>query len=81
MTKKSKDPAEAIGEAIFSVIKPIYKEGEKTRRSHTSSRRKAYYAPEYKTSQKRSSLEFYPDRFGTPVVDSAPATSTRQPAR
>jgi hypothetical protein len=45
------DPGGLIGDAIFSVIKPIYKEGEKAKRSRRAPRR-TYYAPEPKVSQK-----------------------------
>jgi len=45
------DPGGLIGDAIFSVIKPIYKEGEKAKKSRRSTRR-TYYAPEPKVSQK-----------------------------
>ncbi len=53
MTKKNfdGDPGGLIGDAIFSVIKPIYKEGEKVKKSRRSTRR-TYYAPEPKVSQK-----------------------------
>ncbi len=46
------DPGGLIGDAIFSVIKPIYKEGEKAKRARRPSRRTYYYAPEPKVSQK-----------------------------
>jgi hypothetical protein len=47
------DPGGLIGDAIFSVIKPIYKEGEKAKRFRTRSTRTRYYdAPEPKVSQK-----------------------------
>jgi DNA topoisomerase VI subunit A len=56
MAKKKKDftgdPGGLIGDTIFSVIKPIYKEGEKQRRVRTYRPRRTYYAPEPKTSQK-----------------------------
>jgi hypothetical protein len=41
---KSTDPADIIGEAIFSAIKPLHKEGEKLRRGARSLRRR-YYEP------------------------------------
>ncbi|MDP8951312.1 MAG: hypothetical protein M3N18_03565 [Actinomycetota bacterium] len=44
------DPGGLIGDAIFGVIKPIYKEGEKARRARST--RRTYYAPEPKVSQK-----------------------------
>ncbi len=44
------DPGGLIGDAIFSVIKPIYKEGEKAKRARST--RRTYYAPEPKVSQK-----------------------------
>jgi hypothetical protein len=47
------DPGGLIGDAIFSVIKPIYKEGEKRRRTRAPSRRRASFAPEPKVSQKQ----------------------------
>ncbi len=46
------DPGGLIGDAIFSVIKPIYKEGEKAKRARKPSPRTYYYAPEPKVSQK-----------------------------
>lgn len=46
------DPGGLIGDAIFSVIKPIYKEGEKAKRTRRASSRRYYYAPEPKVSQK-----------------------------
>jgi len=45
------DPGGLIGNAIFSVIKPIYKEGERQKRAAKRPRR-TYYAPEPKISQK-----------------------------
>lgn len=55
MTKKNFDgnPGGLIGDAIFSVIKPIYKEGEKNKRARRASSRRYYYAPEPKVSQKK----------------------------
>ncbi|MDP9457706.1 MAG: hypothetical protein M3Q60_18495 [Actinomycetota bacterium] len=47
------DPGGLIGDAIFSAIKPIYKEGEKAKRARrAATRRMYYYAPEPKVSQK-----------------------------
>lgn len=46
------DPGGLIGDAIFSVIKPIYKEGEKNKKARRVSSRRYYYAPEPKVSQK-----------------------------
>jgi hypothetical protein len=46
------DPGGMIGDAIFSVIKPIYKEDEKAKRGLRRSTRKTYYVPEPKVSQK-----------------------------
>jgi hypothetical protein len=53
VTKKNfdGDPGGLIGDAMFSVIKPIYKEGEKVKRTRRAPRR-MYYAPEPKVSQK-----------------------------
>ncbi len=55
MAKKKKDfdgdPGGLIGDAIFSAIKPLYKEGEKAKRTRRALRR-TYYAPEPKVSQK-----------------------------
>src|SRR5215218_4127318 len=45
------DPGGLIGGAIFSAIKPLYKEGEKAKRARWVSRR-TYFAPIPKTSQK-----------------------------
>jgi DNA topoisomerase VI subunit A len=57
MAKKKKDftgdPGALIGDAIFSAIKPLYKEGEKQKRQRRPTRtRRYYYAPEPKVSQK-----------------------------
>lgn len=57
MAKKKKDftgdPGGLIGDAIWSVAKPLYKEGKRQERSvRALSRRRTYYAPEPKTSQK-----------------------------
>ena len=56
MAKRRKDftgdPGGLIGDTIFSVIKPIHKEGEKQRRARTYRPRKTYYAPIPRTSQK-----------------------------
>lgn len=46
------DPGGLIGDAIFSAIKPLYKEGEKAKKSLRASRKAYYYAPEPKVSQK-----------------------------
>ncbi len=55
MARKKKDftgdPGGLIGDAIFSAIKPIYREGEKQHRG-SSYRSSRYYAPEPKTYQK-----------------------------
>ena len=45
------DPGGLIGDAMFSVIKPIYKEGERQKRAARRPRT-TYYAPEPKISQK-----------------------------
>lgn len=45
------DPGGLIGEAIFSVIKPLHKEGERMKRG-ARAQRKRYYASEPKVSQK-----------------------------
>jgi hypothetical protein len=47
------DPGGLIGDAMFSVIKPLYKEGEKAKRARRAPRRTYYYAPEPKVSQKK----------------------------
>ena len=41
-----------IGDAIWSVTKPLYKEGEKQKRQRNRLARRTYYAPEPKVSQK-----------------------------
>jgi hypothetical protein len=46
------DPGGLIGDAMFSVIKPLYKEGEKAKRARRAPARTYYYAPEPKVSQK-----------------------------
>jgi len=45
------NPGGLIGDAMFSVIKPIYKEGERQKRAARRPR-KTYYAPEPKVPQK-----------------------------
>jgi DNA topoisomerase VI subunit A len=64
MAKKkdfSGDPGGLIGDAIFSAIKPIYKEGEKQRKqSMRTPRMRDYYAPEPKVSQKDMVFEILP---------------------
>ncbi|MDP9479690.1 MAG: hypothetical protein M3R38_29180 [Actinomycetota bacterium] len=47
------DPGGLIGDAMFSVIKPLYKEGEKAKRARRAPRRTYYYASEPKVSQKQ----------------------------
>jgi hypothetical protein len=46
------DPGGLIGDAIFSAIKPLYREGEKAKRSRSYTPRRTYYVPIPKTSQK-----------------------------
>ena len=46
------DPGGLIGDAMFSVIKPLYKEGEKAKRTRAPRKTYYYYAPEPKVSQK-----------------------------
>ncbi len=46
------DPGGLIGDAIFSAIKPIYKEGEKAKRASRAATRRLYYEPIPKVSQK-----------------------------
>jgi hypothetical protein len=64
MAKKKKDfsgdPGGLIGDAIFSAIKPLYKEGEKAKRASYRPRTTYYYAPEPKTSQKEIVFEVLP---------------------
>lgn len=47
------DPGGLIGDAIFSAIKPLYQEGEKTKKTRRASSRRYYYAPEPTVSQKK----------------------------
>ena len=76
------DPGGLIGDAIFSVIKPIYKEGEKAKRARRPSRRAYYYyAPEPKVSQKEIVFSVLGGRSETPAPTSALATSTMRPDR
>jgi hypothetical protein len=42
---KSSDPADIIGEVIFSAIKPLYREGERLRRGNSRRSRRRYYDP------------------------------------
>jgi hypothetical protein len=52
------DPGGLIGDAMFSVIKPIYKEGEKLKReANRPTPKRTYYAPEPRVSQKE--IVFY----------------------
>jgi len=46
------DPGGLIGDAMFSVIKPIFKEGERQKRAASRPPRRTYYAPEPKVHQK-----------------------------
>jgi hypothetical protein len=56
MAKKKKDftgdPGGLIGDAIWSVTKPLYKEAKRQERARRARVRRGYYAPEPKTSQK-----------------------------
>ncbi len=54
MAKKNYDgdPGSLIGDAIFRIIKPLYKEGERARRAWRPPSRTRYYAPEPRASQK-----------------------------
>jgi hypothetical protein len=56
MAKQKKDfdgdPGGLIGDAIFSAIKPLYKEAKRQERARRAPRR-TYYAPEPKVSQKQ----------------------------
>jgi hypothetical protein len=55
------DPGGLIGDAMFSVVKPLYKEGEKAKRTGRSrSSRRYYYAPEPKISQKEIVFRILP---------------------
>ena len=57
----SGDPGALIGDAIFSAIKPLYKEGEKQRRlTRRGAPRPSYYEPEPKVSQKEVVFEVLP---------------------
>lgn len=68
MAKKKKDftgdPGGLIGDAIFSAIKPLYKEGEKARRSRSYIPRRTYYVPIPKTSQKELVFAVLPQAIG-----------------
>jgi hypothetical protein len=86
MAKKKKDftgdPGGLIGDAIFSTIKPIYKEGEKQRRQRVPRRsRRTYFAPIPKTTQKDMFSRFFHGLSRTPGSTSALATSTTPPGR
>jgi hypothetical protein len=55
------DPGALIGDTIFSVIKPLYKEGEKARKARSYvPRTRYYYIPEPKVSQKQIVFEVLP---------------------
>jgi hypothetical protein len=61
-TKKkdfSGDPGGLIGDAIWSAVKPLYKEAKKQERAARTSRR-IYYAPEPKVSQKEMVFSIMP---------------------
>jgi hypothetical protein len=61
-TKKkdfSGDPGGLIGDAIWSAVKPLYKEAKKQERAARASRR-TYYAPEPKVSQKEIVFSIMP---------------------
>jgi hypothetical protein len=61
-TKKkdfSGDPGGLIGDAIWSAVKPLYKEAKKQERS-ARARRRTYYAPEPKVSQKEIVFSIMP---------------------
>ncbi len=49
MAKKNfdDDPGGLIGDAMFSVVKPLYKEGEKAKRASRAPRRTYYTVPGY----------------------------------
>ena len=55
------DPGGLIGGAIFSAIKPIYKEGEKAKRAANRPPRRTYYVPEPKVFQKEIVFEILPE--------------------
>jgi hypothetical protein len=48
----SGDPGGLIGDAMWSVVKPLYKEAKRQERASRSYARQTYYAPEPKVSQK-----------------------------
>jgi hypothetical protein len=61
-TKKkdfSGDPGGLIGDAIWSAVKPLYKEAKKQERA-ARTRRRTYFAPEPKVSQKEIVFEVLP---------------------
>src|SRR5215212_9185477 len=53
------DPGGLIGDAIWSAVKPLYKEAKRQERAARSPRR-SYYAPEPKVSQKQIVFEILP---------------------
>ena len=63
MTTKKKDysgdPGGLIGDAIWSAVKPLYKEAKKQERA-ARTRRRTYYAPEPKVSQKEIVFSIMP---------------------
>src|SRR5215203_5179235 len=63
MAKQKKDftgdPGGLIGDAIWSVTKPLYKEAKRQERAARAPRR-TYYAPEPKVSQKEIVFEVLP---------------------
>ena len=64
VAKKKKDfagdPGGLIGDAIFDVIEPTYREGEKRRKARSRSPRRTYYRPKPKTSQKEIVFRLLP---------------------
>ncbi len=55
------DPGGLIGDAIWSAVKPIYKEAKRQERSARRAERLSYYAPTPKTSIKEIVFEVLPE--------------------
>lgn len=76
MKTKGNSPAEAIGGAIFSAIKPLYQEGERMRRNRRRDRNLLLSAPSAETSQKEIVFEVLPEAVASAKGD-APIVGTR----
>src|SRR5215213_652051 len=63
------DPGGLIGDAIFSAIKPLYKEAKRQERQRSRILRRTYYASEPKVSQKDIVFEVLPQAIRNAGAD------------